>query len=37
MVDNTVFLTVEQKQESSLEVDRVYGATSPLAGSEYGT
>lgn len=36
MVDNTVYLTPEQQQKSITEVDKVYGATSPLVGREYG-
>lgn len=30
MVDNTVFLTPEQKEKSQLEVDRVYGWKRPV-------
>jgi hypothetical protein len=37
MVDNTVFLTQEQKEKSQLEVDRHHNVTSPLAGREYGS
>ena len=32
MVDNTVYLTQEQKEKSELDVDRTYQYTSPLAG-----
>lgn len=35
MVDNTVFLTQEQKEKSQLEVDRVYGWERPV--ERYGS
>jgi hypothetical protein len=37
MVDNTVYLSQEQKEKSILAVDSMYDVTSPLAGREYGT